>query len=193
MRLPYVPNPPPTSTAEDAAIVSRIEARRAPHPLQSLDLTLLHSPTVADGWNTFLGAIRTKTSLSADVREIAISRVAVCNKAWYEWKHHAPLAVQAGVSQAALEVVKTEGALDGTDRPQGLSEKLWAVLLYADEMTRNVQVKDETFALVKSRFNDQEVVEITATIASYNCVSRFLVALDVGERNGTGPDEVSAH
>ncbi|KND88921.1 hypothetical protein TOPH_06508 [Tolypocladium ophioglossoides CBS 100239] len=191
MRLPYVPNPPPTSTPEKAAIVSRIEARRAPRPLQSLDLTLLHSPPVADGWNAFLGAIRTKTSLSANVREIAISRVAVCNKAWYEWKHHAPLAAQAGVSQAALEVVKTEGALDGTDRPQELSEKLWAVLLYTDEMTRNVQVKDETFALVKSLFNDQEVVEITATIATYNCVSRFLVALDVGERNGTGPDEVS--
>lgn len=165
MRLPYVPNPPQTSTPEDAAIVSRIEARRAPRPLQSLDLALLHSPPVADGWNSFLGAIRTQTSLTADVREIAISRVAVCNKAWYEWKHHAPLAAQAGVSRAALEVVKTEAALDGTDRPQELSEKLWAVLLYTDEMTRNVQVKDETFALVKSLFNDQEVVEITATVS----------------------------
>ncbi|POR32679.1 Uncharacterized protein TPAR_07118 [Tolypocladium paradoxum] len=193
MKLPYLPNPPPTSTPEDAAIVSRIEARRAPRPLQPLDLTLLHSPPVADGWNALLGAVRTKTSLSADVREIAISRVAVCNKAWYEWKHHAPLAAQAGVSQAALEVVKREAALDGTDRPQDFSEKLWAVLLYTDEMTRNVQVKDETFALVKSLFNDKEVVEITATIATYNCVSRFLVALDVGERNGTGPDDVSAN
>ncbi|KAK4091483.1 carboxymuconolactone decarboxylase [Purpureocillium lilacinum] len=194
MRLPYVPNPPPTSSAEHAAIVSRIEARRAPRPLQSLDLTLLHSPAVADGWNTFLGAIRTRTSLTPDVRELAISRVAVCNKAWYEWKHHAPLAAQAGVSAEALEVVKQD-VLDAAQRPaELLSEKQWAVLLYTDEMTRNVHVKDETFAKVKELFNDQELTKAHMDkVATYNCVSRFLVALDVGERNGTGPDDVSAH
>lgn len=85
MRLPYVPDPPPTSTPEEQAIVSRIQARRAPRPLQALDLTLLHSPPVADGWNAFLGAVRTRTSIPADARELAISRVAVVNRAWYEW------------------------------------------------------------------------------------------------------------
>ncbi|KJZ78274.1 hypothetical protein HIM_02312 [Hirsutella minnesotensis 3608] len=191
MRLPYVANPPPTKSPEEAAIVSRIEARRAPRPLQALDLTLLHSPPVADGWNSFLGAIRTKTSLSADVREIAICRVAVCNKAWYEWNSHAPLAAQAGVAKAGLEAVKMD-TLAGVERPEGLDERQWAVLLYTDEMTRNVQVKDETFARLHKFFSDQEVVEITATAAAYNCVSRFLVALDVGEKNGTGPDDVLA-
>ncbi|UKZ87755.1 uncharacterized protein TrAFT101_003531 [Trichoderma asperellum] len=189
MRLPYVADPPPVQTAEDAAIVQRIRERRAPRPLQALDLTLLHSPPVADGWNSFLGAVRTKTSLADDVRELAISRVAVCNKAWYEWGHHAPLAIKGGVSVDAMEVVKKDVL---GERPEGLlSEKQWAVLVYTDEMTRNVQVKDETFAALKRHFNDQEVVEITATVAAYNCVSRFLVALDVGEKNGTVPGPVS--
>ncbi|UKZ62816.1 uncharacterized protein TrAtP1_004051 [Trichoderma atroviride] len=44
MRLPYVADPPPVQTTEDAAIVQRIRERRAPRPLQALDLTLLHSP-----------------------------------------------------------------------------------------------------------------------------------------------------
>ncbi|CAM1500653.1 Fc.00g098150.m01.CDS01 [Cosmosporella sp. VM-42] len=190
MRIPYIPNPVPTSTPSEEAIVQRIQARRAPRPLQALDLALLHSPPVADGWNAFLGAVRTQTSLSADLRELAISRVAVCNKAWYEWKHHAPLAVQGGVSEAALEAIKAEVL---GERPETLSERQWAVLVYTDEMTRNVQVKDETFDHLRKFFNEQEIVEITATIACYNCVSRFLVALDVGERNGSGPDDVSAH
>lgn len=163
MRLPYVADPPPVQTAEDAAIVQRIRERRAPRPLQALDLTLLHSPPVADGWNSFLGAVRTKTSLADDVRELAISRVAVCNKAWYEWGHHAPLAIKGGVSVDAMEVVKKDVL---GERPEGLlSEKQWAVLVYTDEMTRNVQVKDETFAALKRHFNDQEVVEITATVS----------------------------
>ncbi|KAL0942519.1 carboxymuconolactone decarboxylase [Colletotrichum truncatum] len=192
MRLPYVANPPTTTSEEDAAIVSRIQARRAPRPLQPLDLTLLHAPPVADGWNSFLGAVRTQTTIGADIRELAISRVAVVNKAWYEWGHHAPLAVQAGVSAEGMDAIKSEAPLELGARPAlYLSEKQWAVLVYTDEMTRNVRVKNETFEKLKGLFSEREVVEITTTVACYNCVSRFLVALDVGERNSTGPDDVN--
>ncbi|KAK4179336.1 AhpD-like protein [Triangularia setosa] len=190
MRLPYIADPPPTATPEEAEIVQRIQTRRHPRPLQPLDLTLLHSPPVADGWNSFLGAVRTKTTIAQDLREIAISRVAVVNRAWYEWAHHAPLAEQGGVSKEGMNAIKTEQplVLGETQKPAELTDKQWAVVCYTDEMTRNVQVRDGTFAKMREVFSNKEVVEITATIACYNCVSRFLVALDVGERNGTGPD-----
>ncbi|KAL8394915.1 hypothetical protein RB595_002743 [Gaeumannomyces hyphopodioides] len=193
MRIPYVPNPPPTASDEDAAVVARVAARRAPRPLQPLDLALLHSPPVADGWNSFLGAVRTRSSLPADLRELAICRVAVVNAAWYEWMHHAPLARAAGVPEDAMrQQVRAEGPVPPLGAsPDGLlSDRQWAVLRYADEMTRSVRVADDTFALLKGLFSDREVVEITATVACYNCVSRFLVALDVGEKNSLGPDEV---
>lgn len=187
MRLPYVPNPPTPATDEDAAIIQRIQARRAPRDLTALDLALLHAPPVADGWNAFLGAVRTRTTLPADLRELAISRVAVVNRAWYEWMHHAPLAAAAGVPQAALDALKTEtgplrladyGSGGEGDKTGGLSEQQWAVVVLADEMTRNVEVADETFAKVKELFGEKGTVEIVATVACYNCVSRFLVALD---------------
>ena len=64
------------------------------------------------------------------------------------------------------------------------------MLAYTDAMTLDVRVPDEVFAALKDLFSEREVVEITATVAAYNCVSRFLVALDVGERNAqTGPKE----
>ncbi|KAK3378582.1 AhpD-like protein [Podospora didyma] len=191
MRLPYVSNPPATSSDEDAAIVARVQARRAPRPLQPLDLALLHSPPVADGWNSFLGAVRTRTTIPAHLREIAISRVAVVNRAWYEWMHHAPLAEAAGVSKEGMALVKAdevEYTIGEAPAEDVLSGKQWVVLCYADEMTRNVEVRGETFARLRALFNEREVVEITATVACYNCVSRFLVALDVGEKNGLGPD-----
>ncbi|KAL5594436.1 hypothetical protein BROUX41_001369 [Berkeleyomyces rouxiae] len=194
MRIPYTSNPPVTANATDADIVQRIQERRHPRPLQPLDLALLHSPPLADGWNHFLGAVRTRTSLPDDLRELAISRVAVCNRAWYEWQHHAPLAVKAGVSEEAMEAAKIETPLTGVAKNDLLNEKQWVVLVYTDEMTRNVQVTDETFSKLKSLFSDTEVVEITGTVAAYNCVSRFLVALDVGERNATGPSsDLSGH
>lgn len=163
MRLPYV-DPSTITDPSDAAVVERVRARRSPRPLQALDLTLLHSPAVADGWNSFLGAVRTKTSLSDDVREIAICRVAVINEAWYEWAHHAPLAAAGGVSDEGMKVLE-EGDLSGRTAGQGLSEKQWAVVRYTDAMTRDVKVGDEVFSELKKQFSEQEVVEITATVS----------------------------
>lgn len=71
-----------------------------------------------------------------------------------------------------------------------LDDKHAAVLQYTDAMTLTIRVPDDVFGRMKDNFSEQEIVEITATVGAYNCVSRFLVALDVGERNAqTGPNE----
>lgn len=62
-----------------------------------------------------------------------------------------------------------------------LNERHRAVLAYCDAMTIGVKVSADIFAGLRGWFAEQEVVDITATVAAYNCVSRFLVALDVGE------------
>jgi alkylhydroperoxidase family enzyme len=188
MRLPYASSEPPTADAEAESVYAAVAARRAPRPLQSLDLTLLHSPPVAMGWNSFLGAIRGRTTLTPDIRELAISRVAVLNAAWYEWHHHAPLLQKDGkLGDAGLQIVLEAPALPAggaqAREGPGLTPKQWAVLDYADQMTRLVKVEDTVFKRLQSFFSDREVVEVTAVVATYNCVSRFLVALDVGEGN----------
>ena len=65
----------------------------------------------------------------------------------------------------------------------GLTQEQMAVYLYSSAMTRTVKVPEEVFDQLRSLFDEKEVVEITATTAAYNCVSRFLVALNVGEMN----------
>lgn len=54
------------------------------------------------------------------------------------------------------------------------------MLALTDAMTRDIEVPDALFAPLRSRYNDQELVELAATVAAYNMVSRFLVALRVG-------------
>ena len=182
MRLPYIPDDPQMDTEEDAAIVQRVKDRRG-GKLIALDKTLLHAPAVANGWNSFLGAIRTQTSLPGSVRELAICRVAVLNKAWYEWDQHRPILEQTGVLSAeAVESLKERPTSGGQDARAGMfDEKHLAVLEYTDAMTLGCIVPEPIFAQLKRFFSEKEVVEITSTIAAYNCVSRFLVALDVGE------------
>lgn len=73
---------------------------------------------------------------------------------------------------------------------EGLSEAERAVVLYTDQMTVGVSVEDGVMEGVKKLLGDTGTVELTATVAAYNCVSRFLVALDVGECNARGMKSV---
>jgi alkylhydroperoxidase family enzyme len=184
MRISYVSNPPQTSTPEEADILARVQARRGEHGLIPLDLALLHSFPVADGWNSFLGAIRTKTSIPADIREMCICRIAAINGAWFEWESHAPILKAAGMSEEGLRIVKDVQVTELEDKAEkALSYPQRAVLRYTDAMTKVVKVPEEVFQGLKDHFGEKDIVEITATVAAYNCVSRFLVALDVAEMN----------
>ena len=67
---------------------------------------------------------------------------------------------------------------------EGWTEEEKDVLEVTEQSTKNVKVEDAVFERIKSRFSDQEVMDLTITVAGYNMVSRFLVALDVTESNG---------
>ncbi|KAL4892169.1 AhpD-like protein [Aspergillus ambiguus] len=186
MRIPYVPNPPPTSTPEEADILSRVQARRGAGGLIPLDRALLHSFPVTDGWNSFIGTIRTRTSLTQLIKELVICRVAVLNGAWFEWEQHAPLLREGGLDEAGVAVVRDEDAdVSAKEQEGALTAQQSAVIKYTDAMTKTVTVPEAVFQEVRGFFTEREMVEITATAAAYNCVSRFLVALDVGEKNIT--------
>ena len=163
----------------EGEVAERLRHRRGGQ-LTPLDRALLHSPPLADGWNTLLGAVRTQLSLAEDLRELAILRVAALNGAEYEWRAHEPVALRAGLSPAQVEALR-EGA--GTE---ALSAVQRACLAYTDAMTREVRVAEPLFTAVRAHLDERELVELTATVGAYNLVSRFLVALQIGEPE---PDE----
>jgi alkylhydroperoxidase family enzyme len=152
----------------------------------------LLSPPVADGWNHFLGAIRTGTTLAADLREVAICRVAIVNQAWYEWEHHVPLASAAGVSDQGLEVLSQNQSLfqaghsstASTSRVHpnaSLTDAQWAVAAYTDTITRSVTVSDEEFEVLKRHFSDREIVELTATVSDFEFMRLIILFAEEGK------------
>lgn len=151
-------------------IAQRIRERRG-GTLRPLDRMLLHSPQLADGWNSLLGAIRGRMHLPPDIRELVILRIAVLNGAPYEWTAHEPEAWRAGLDDTALTELRR-------DKPE-FDARRRRVIAYTDAMTRDIHVPDEVFDALRADFSDAELVELTATVAAYNMVSRFLVALDV--------------
>ena len=173
-RLPFVDAHTPGA---DAELVSAVQARRG-GTLLNLDRQLVHSAPLARGWNTYLGAIRTGGVLDGALRELVILLVAVLNRAPYEFMQHAPVALAEGVSQQQLDALADwPGSPHFTPREQD-------VLAYARAMTLQVQVPQAVFDAVRSHFSDREVVELTATVAAYNMVSRFLEALQIEPEAG---------
>ena len=156
---------------EVRSLVEQIEAERG--SVLHLYQMLLHSPPVASGWLRYLTAIRHECALPGAIRELVIMRVAVLNNAPYEADQHAPIALREGITQAQLEALQDWRNSDAFDARQR------AVLAYTDAMTTNVQVPEDVFAAVRAEFDERLLVELTATIAAYNMVSRFLEALQV--------------
>ncbi len=174
-----IPEWTPERKAQPAELVNAILARRGGQ-LINLDKALLWSEPLARGWNTYLKAVRSELPTSRKLRELGICTVALLTGAQYEYHHHAPDFLAAGGTQAeldALDRVVAQDARQAADAALGEVEQL--VVRYAAQMTLDVRVEDALFDALRRHFNTTELVELTAAIATYNMVARFLVALGV--------------
>nr|WP_315259831.1 carboxymuconolactone decarboxylase family protein [uncultured Limnohabitans sp.] len=134
---------------------------------------LLNSAPIAQGWESMLTAVRNKTSVPADLRELMILRVAVLNKASFEFEAHIPHALKAGVSAEKIDDIKD------MDLSARFNDEEKLILTMTDHMTRDIEVPAELMQEVTRRYGPGQVVELVATVAAYNMVSRFLVALNI--------------
>jgi 4-carboxymuconolactone decarboxylase len=162
----------PGTRPELASIETGIAAERG--RVSPLYQVLLNSPPIAQGWEQLLTAVRNRSSLPAELREIVILRVAVLNRAPYEFDAHVPHAKAAGVSDEKIDALRLERLAEvftGRDL---------AVLQLTDAMTRDIEVPAALFEAVQADFDAQAMIDLTVTIAAYNMVSRFLVALQIG-------------
>lgn len=166
-RIPYADTAHPDHV--EAAATIRASRKKVGH----LHRMLLHAPPIATGWIAMYDAIRWNSTLSGKLREMVICRIAAINGASYEWAAHAPIALVEGMTQAQLDALPAWEAstlFDTTER---------AVLAYCDAMTKHVHVPEYVAAAVRALFPPRQLVELTATIAGYNCVSRVLEALEI--------------
>ncbi|CAN7581336.1 carboxymuconolactone decarboxylase family protein [Variovorax sp. LjRoot290] len=168
IRVPLVQ---PGTRPELAEVESRIMAQRGRVSL--LYQVLLNSGPIASGWERMLTAVRNQTGVPADLRELMILRVAVLNGAGFEYDAHVPHAQKAGVGAEKIDAVRQDGLSDVFAPPERL------VLELTDAMTRQVVVPEELMDRIQQHFDPKGVVEVVATVAAYNMVSRLLVALNV--------------
>jgi alkylhydroperoxidase family enzyme len=125
-----------------------------------------------------LGAVRTQLSLAPHLRELVICAVGSINQAAYEIQQHAGPFRAAGGSEAQLAALSDCDAASANSELFNETER--AALRLTLAMTRHVQVSIADFSAMRGLLkNEQQLVELIGVIATYNMVSRFLVALGV--------------
>ena len=177
-----IPDWTPERKPQPHDLVQAILERRG-GALLNLDRALLWSEPLARGWNGYLKNVRTGLGASRQLRELGICTVALLTGAHYEYHHHAPDYLAAGGRQGSLDALQAYVGGGATGQAQGLAGDEALVARYAAQMTRDVKVDDALFAQMRERFEPTELVEITAAIATYNMVARFLLALGVTPEN----------
>ena len=178
-----IPDWTPEAKPQPDDLVQAILKRRGGE-LINLDKALLWSEPLARGWNVYLKAVRTDLPTSWKLRELGICTVALLTGATYEYHHHAPDFLEAGGTLAELDALRAVCSVYVSNRDvaqvnAGLDAIESIVVQYAAQMTLDVRVADEVFAQLKQHFDTTQIVELTAAIATYNMVARFLIALGV--------------
>lgn len=164
----------PGTRPELAALEKQILAERG--RISLIYQVLLNSPPIAHGWEQMLSAVRNRSSLAPGLRELVILRVAVLNNAPYEFDAHVPHALAAGVPQSVIDAMRSIPLT--ADVPLSAAERV--ALRLTDAMTRDIEVADALYAEVRQHFDVQGQIDLVATAAAYNMVSRFLAALQIG-------------
>jgi len=145
-------------------------------------LPLLRSPQMLDRVARLGEYLRFDSVLEARVRELTTCVAARHVTNQFEWQMHAPLAVKAGVAQAAID------ALGAGARPKGLAPDEEAALDFATELLQTHGVSEPTYASAAAAFGEQGVVDLATLVGYFVMVSWLMnVAHTPGQANAPVP------
>ena len=141
---------------------------------------LAHSPNGMRSFRALGTFIRHKSRLDPRLRELAILQVGYLARAPYEWSHHVEIGRHFGVSDADIRAItaETEG------RASDLESLAKLVLRAAREMTRDLDLSDETYQALARDLDHERMLDLILTIAFYNGVVRLLAALRIDVEPG---------
>ncbi|MBV9016845.1 MAG: carboxymuconolactone decarboxylase family protein [Alphaproteobacteria bacterium] len=142
---------------------------------------LIRAPEICEHASQLGEHLRWGTSLPDRLSELAIITTARFWRAQYEWYAHAPLAAQAGVPPAAIEMIRTGGTPVFAAKDEALVYRI------CDEIFRTQRLSDTSFAETVAALGEQGLVEIIAIIGYYTLIGNTLNVFQVPLPEGEAP------
>lgn len=146
----------------------------------------LQSPGLADKAQALGAFCRYGTSLSPRLSELAILVTGAHWRADFEWAVHAPIAIEAGVSPAITEAIRTGGT------PRFEAEDEAAVYTFSIELTRDREVSEAAYHEAVRVLGRAGTVELVGILGYYTLISMTINAFNVPLPSGAADPFASA-
>ena len=134
--------------------------------------TRLHFPIAAELYRNAVRWIRENAGLEPRFVELAILVATRETNGQYEWLAHEPSALEAGLLQETIDIVKFK-----RDTKE-LGEKEQVLIRFGREMSREPKVSSKTFADMERLFGRKGTLAVTMLIAHYSTSSILLHTYD---------------
>ncbi|MFB9371422.1 carboxymuconolactone decarboxylase family protein [Kitasatospora albolonga] len=158
--------------AEVAATLPITLPGPADEPLTVFTVLARH-PELFRQWVGFAGTLLLAGTLPARARELAVLRTAHLRSCTYEWGHHVPVALAAGLPEGAVAAVASR-LTDWDWAPEDL-----LVLRAADELHDRGELTDPTWDGLRELYDDRQLIELVMLIGQYTMLAFTLRTLRV--------------
>ena len=142
---------------------------------------LMRSPVLGQRIYDLLYYLRWHSSLPLHLNEMAILIIGRQWRSQVEWFAHAPIALKAGLPESLVADLKAR------KRPADMQPEEAAVFDFVTELSTNHKVSDATFACAKAVFNEQQIVDLTATAGTYVTIAMLLAMAEQQVPEGKAP------
>lgn len=133
----------------------------------------LQSPQLADRAQSLGAFCRYETQLPPRVSELAILVTGAFWTSGFEWAVHAPIALQEGLAAHIIEDIRCRKTPTFTASDEA------AIYAFADELHKNHEISDTTYAAVVSHYGVQGTVELVGILGYYTLISMTINAFNV--------------
>lgn len=168
---------PPVSRSDlDPESQRLLDARQNVTPAPGPGHITIYSPKIGEGLGPLgraLGVPRGEGfPLGARYFQLVVLITAREIDQQYEWSAHEPMALQAGLDQSVIDVVKYDRDV------KGLAAKDATLIQFGRALFREHKVSSELWARMVDDFGRQRVVEIMALMGDYFTVGSMMNAVD---------------
>lgn len=159
-------------TPEQQVVSDRIKA--GPRGVLAGPLRVwLTSPALAERAQELGAFCRYHSSLPTRLSELAILVTGAYWRSGFEFAHHAPIGIAAGLSPALVE------ALRMGERPEGMADDESAVHDVASELHRDKFVSPATYARAEAVLGQVALVDLVGILGYYTLISMTINAFEV--------------
>ena len=143
---------------------------------------LLHRPEIFEAYFPYLRAVVGPGTVSGRTKDLAAITVAIANRCRYSASHRVRSGAASGIQPAELDALAA-GRLDGFNAQERLAIRYARELTLAPSRTPfadNPQSVDpDLLAELTHAFDEPQIVELTASIALWNALTRFHRVMDL--------------